>query len=226
MDKNKIKKAKNKILNFFDEVDDSGENRKIYEEKFDNMTDKEFVEFVKNGPMKMYTKPFDIEPNLTDAKKALDFVGLPDAEKITLPFLYKDEELGDVLSQHKVAIIPIHLKRLQQMIYKENSSASDITQRDKTNQAMKDSKAAQLSNKEVAALAAKGFDKCLVELLSFRADHPESKQEAYDNIITENKTNIPDTIHDPDDKIALQYLHVLFLGMGISSNLVEELEDL
>lgn len=225
MNKEKIEKAKNKILDFFEACDPSGKNKELYEEKFENMTDKEFVEMIDRGIIKYYTKPFDIEPSMEDVKSALEFVGMPDKEKISLPFLYTDEEVGDVISEHEVTIFDIHLKRLQQLIHKENTSVSDITQRDKVNQPIKDSKAAQLSNKEVAALAAKGFDDSIIELLSFRADHNKSKQEAYDNIMTENKTEIPATINDPDDKVALGYLDVLLYGMGLDSNLLSELGE-
>jgi hypothetical protein len=225
MDKKKIDKAKKKILDFFEASDPSGENKKIYEEKFENMTDKEFVNMVDKGLIKYYVKPFEIEPTLDDVRAALDFVGVPDKEKITLPFLYEDEEVGAVKSKHKVTILDIHLKRLQQLIYKENTSVSDIGQRDKTNQPIKDSKAAQLSGNEVAMLTAKGFDKVQTELLSFRADHDRSKEEAYENIATGNKTNIPESVNDPDDKVALNYLSVLLYGMGLDHNLIEDMDE-
>lgn len=226
MNKTGIKKAKKRILDFFSDVDKSGKNTELYKEKFKNMTDREFVNMIKQGLLKLYIKPFDIEPTLEDAKRACDHVGLPSEEEITLPFLYDDEELGAAISNEKVMILEIPFKRLQQMIYKENSSSSDMTTRDKTNQAIKDSKSAKISDQEVSVLDYKGFEKTLEEFLTFRADHTISKNEAYDNIVKSGKTNIPDSIKDPDSKVAVNYLHALFLAMGISTDLIEDLDQL
>ncbi|MFW6015195.1 MAG: hypothetical protein ACOCRK_02010, partial [bacterium] len=65
-----IKKAQKRILDFFSVVDKSGKNVELYKEKFKNMTNKEFIEMIKQGLLKLYIKPFDIEPSLDDAKRA------------------------------------------------------------------------------------------------------------------------------------------------------------
>ena len=214
---------KKRIFDIIDRLDKSGKNHKIYNDLFNNMSDKEFISFCKTGTVRLFTSAYDDEPKLEDALKTCEYMGVPVMEPCTIPFLHSDSEDGDLYADKECLVLPVTYRRLEQLISKENSSATSISHRNDNNQVVGDSKAAVLSDVEVAMLVARGADKLIQEMLTFRADHTGSKEEAYSNIRNTGETNLPDSINDPTNKTALQKLHWFYVGMGLSTDIIEDL---
>ena len=232
--KDRVEKAKKRVLTVMDKMDPSGENRKIYESMFSGMTDKDFIKFCKTGVIRVYSAAYDHEPKYKDLLDTAKFMGVPISERLTYPALYSKSQVidgtedgmsvisrGDELIVDKeVMVIPITFRRLQQIIAKENSVATEISTRDKTNQVIGDDKAAMMSDMEVAMLVSRGADKILTEMLTFRSDHDISKSEAYANLINTGETNIPDSISDIEGRNSLQMLYWYYIGMGLDTDLL------
>lgn len=230
--KDRVEKAKKRVLTIIDKMDPSGENRKIYESMFSGMTDKDFVKFCKTGVIRVYSAAYDHEPKYKDLLDTAKFMGIPISERLTYPALYNKSDLvgpnpgepgyvkDELIVDKDVMVIPITFRRLQQIIAKENSVATEISSRDKTNQVIGDDKAAMMSDMEVAMLVSRGADKILTEMLTFRSDHDISKSEAYANLINTGETNIPDSISDIEGRNSLQMLYWYYIGMGLDTDLL------
>lgn len=223
--RDRINKAKVIIFNSLDKLDKSGTNHKIYDAKFKAMSDKDFIRFCKEGIIRLYSNTWTVEPKFADAVALCSELGVPTMEDVTIPHLYKDDDIGELYADKKTLVLEFTFKRLEQMIGEENNIVTEIDSRDKMNQAIGESKAAMMSDQEVAMAASKGYDKMIVEMLTFRADSMESKEEAYNNLITTGRTTIPDTKDDPANKIALQAVHWLYMDMGIQTDLIEEIDE-
>lgn len=223
-----VAQAKKFIYGFYDVIDRTGTNTKMAKERYNDLSDKAFADIVGYGHFPVITKPYEIEPTIEDAVAAVEYVGEKSSSKITLPFMYIDEETGEALiSDKEVTVIAVPLNRLQQQITSENASAYSLDARDKTNQVIGDSKAASFAANEENALIAKGYDATIKELKTIRADHTESKDEAYAQASSSGIMNLPESINDPKNKQTLQYIHHLWLsGLGIAVDYVEDLDQM
>lgn len=226
MTKEKIKAAKEYVLKVLCKMDSTGENVALMEERFKNMTDAEFITLAKSKIWRYYMVGGKKEPKLQDLLDTAKMEKIPIVERCTLPFVYKDEDGDPIVSDKKAMILRLNLRRLQQFVTGENMSTSDLGSRDSSGQVVGKSKAAMLSDLEVAGLVAKGYDKTIIEMMTFRSDHTLSKEEAYSNIVRTGRTEIPESIHNPESKTSLSMLASMYLAMGISTDLVEDLDDL
>ncbi|MGL6132349.1 MAG: hypothetical protein ACRCZ9_12125 [Fusobacteriaceae bacterium] len=226
MTKQKIKEAQEYILVVWDMIDPSGSNRKILEDRFKSMSDAEFITLAKSKAWRIYCIAGKLEPKIDDLVKCADKIKMPISERCTLPFQWRDEDGDAIVSDKKMMILRLNVRRLQQFVSGENMSTSDLDSRDASGQVIGKSKAAMLSDLEVASLVAKGYDKTITEMMTFRADHTLAKEEAYGNIVKTGSTEIPSSVHDPASKSATNMLSSMYLSMGVSTDLIEDLTDL
>lgn len=220
----KINKGKKMVIHAMDVLDSTGWNSNYYKKKFNDMSDEEFVSFCKTGIVRMYVE-YDVnDASLENGIKLCEEYGVSPMEYVTLPFLYIDDETGEeLISDKKCLVIDIKVKRLHQIITKENSSSSTISERDaKTNQASGDSKSAMLSDTEVAMMVARGYKKTITEMMTVRADHTGSKEEFYTSIRQTGKASLPDSINRPENKTVVPMLHFYYLGAGLLTDLIED----
>lgn len=107
----KIKKAQNLILETMDKLDKTGMNSSYYKEKFSRMSDQEFIKWAaKPLPIRFHSKAFEIEPTLSDAEEALNFLGTPLLEKVALPYLYVNKN-GEPVWSKPAMVVYIHVKK-------------------------------------------------------------------------------------------------------------------
>ena len=220
----KIAKGQKMVLHAMDVLDPSGWNTNYYKKKFADMSDAEFVSFCKTGIVRMYVE-YDVnDPKIENGLELCKEYGCDPMEYVTLPFLYKDPDTGEeLISDKKCLVLDIKVKRLHQIVTKENSSSSSISERDaKTNQATGDSKSAMISDTEVAMMVARGYKKTITEMMTVRADHTGSKEEFYTNIRQTGKSNIPDSINKPENKTVIPMLHFHYIGAGLLTDLIED----
>lgn len=219
----KIEKCKEKLLKalLIAEGEDKKDapNYNHYQLYFDSMEDKEFIDFVKGGIMRVKVLPLEQTFKLVDVVKAMkEVLGRNFEEKVTLPFMMDDPDLGTLISDKKVMILRLPTIKLMQTALGENRHAETTTMRDKSNQVVNQSKGAGVSDMEVAQLLAAGYDNTIKEFYTFRADNDIAKNEAYSNIARTGRTNIPEA---PDEgKVALKYITACYVGMGIDPEFI------
>ena len=113
------KKAEELIYKIMDLMDKTGMNTSYYKEKFSKMSDVEFQKWAAQPlPIRFHTKPFVVEPSMSDVEAALDELGTPLLEKVALPYLYVNKE-GEPVWSKEAMVIYIHIKKMKQFITKK-----------------------------------------------------------------------------------------------------------
>ena len=124
------KKAEERIYEIMDIMDKTGANTAYYKEKFSKMSDTEFMKWAaKPLPIRFHTKPFEIEPSMSDIEDALNTLGTPLLEKVALPYLYVNKN-GEPVWSKEAMVVYIHIKKMKQFITKKNSTPLSIENRD------------------------------------------------------------------------------------------------
>ena len=192
-----------------------------YKDALGKMSESEFVKFINTGILRVKVVPAEYGLELKNIIKAMEeVVGLPLEERVTIPFLYGDPEIGDIISDKKQTILRVPVIKLMQTALGENRYVSSISTRDKSNQVVNDSKGGSLSDVETSMLLSSGYENVIKEFFTFRADNDIAKKEAYSNIALSGQTNIPEA--PTEGKVALKYITACYVGMGIDPEFIEE----
>ena len=217
----KREQAEELVYKVMDKLDPSKENSNHYREIFAGMDDKQFIEFLnKKFPFKFYYKPFTIEPKIQDTINALNVMGVPLVEKITLPYLYKNKD-GVPVTSLDCIVGYLHIKNMKQFIAKKNGVPTDIINRDmRTGLLMSHDKGGQESNREMESLLVNGCDSTAFELSRPRADAMNDKNVMYNTINTTGRVSMEDIPIEQDDPLSKNYIDVYFIGAGLKTNLI------
>ena len=197
----------------------SKETYDIYVEKFSNMSDKAITEYITKYGVRLYVDDKTINQKSID--RLVDNLKIIKEEKLNLNFIQPG-----LISKEKAIILPIQMRRLQQLATKESASNLEVNVRDKINQATSESKTAQLTDAEVTQLVAVGFDKVLVELLSPRSDNPITKEEMNIKLKDELTFSLGDLSKNVKGKSTVNYLDALFKSINIATDLVDSIDDI
>ena len=197
----------------------SKETYDIYVEKFSNMSDKAITEYITKYGVRLYVDDKTINQKSID--KLVDNLKIIKEEKLNLNFIQPG-----LISKEKAIILPIQMRRLQQLATKESASNLEVNVRDKINQATRESKTAQLTDAEVTQLVSVGFDKVLVELLSPRSDNPITKEEMNIKLKDELTFSLGDLSKNVKGKSTVNYLDALFKSINIATDLVASIDDI
>ena len=221
MNKKSRLKVEEKIYKVMDILDTTGQNTEYYKTKFASMSDKEFYEFFdQDFPLKFQTKVFEIDPKITQITKALDTIGVPVEEKVTMPFLYKNKD-GVPVKTQPVLVVYLPLKRLKQMVIKKTGFSVDISKRDyRTGLLIDTDKNGNSTDREFESLAVLGLDNTMKELATVRADAMSAKSEFYNQINTTGMVSLKDVDIKNSDSIARNLISAYLLGAHIQSNLI------
>lgn len=117
------------VLNIMDKTEGK-QNLEKYRAMFDTMNMKEFTDFFDNffNSKQQFVfefVPYDGETTIADAVTASKVIGFPMLQKIALTHLAEG-----YASAYDCMIIPIHVKRVQQMVNKKNSMSIESNERD------------------------------------------------------------------------------------------------
>ncbi len=166
------KKTEEYILSYINKIDPSGENKKIYTEKFKTMSDEDFeamifgieqgsVNLAVVSPNFSHVK-LDVQRNLDIAKE----LGHHFFQRVHMP---AKDGLPAYLTPIPYLIIDLPMRRQAQLLDKkisipeDNNSVDDLT-----GQPTGKSKGAKISYPEVQVMAALGLDHSLTEFLKYR----------------------------------------------------------
>lgn len=214
------KNIKNEIINYIENMlsDISPETVSIYKGKFMNMSDRQIIDFFKNNDLRLFTS--DEEMNQKKIDTLVKRTGYIAEEKIRYP------EKNNAVSNRAMIVLPIQIRRLQQISSTESNSSLDTTIRDKVNQATRESRTSKLTDTEVAIMASVGLDSTLSELLSPRSDNQMSKTKMNELIREKGTFKLEELPKTPKSRNSVLYLDALYKAMNIATDLVDDINDI
>lgn len=211
------------VYKVMDALDPTGTNSTHYKEKFSNMSDAQFTKFLKTTfPFRFYSKPFEIEPTMTNIKNAADILGIPLTEKVSLPYLYKDKN-GNPVKTKECAVLYTNTKKMKQFVTKKNGMSLDIDNRDmRTGLLNGVDKNGKMSDREFESLIINGNDETIKEFSRFRADAMEQKSQALNTINLTGTLSLSDLKSESDEVLSRNMLDAYFIGAQLKTNLISD----
>ena len=217
---------------FFNTLDPSGANSKLYHEKFDHMSDQQFDQyfrkFLNNDKQNFYLEIVEYERDLKieDIEKCAEIMTVPLFERIAMPYLTMDKN-NVVVSTTPVPVGFIHEKRMPQTLMKKSAASIKTDKRNPlSGQVVGDDKNARNSDSEVYSLATLGAMDALREFMGSRADDMKAKNEMYAEIAKNGYTSLEDLTDDPANKIGLNTFDTYFLMQGLRTNMIDRLDNI
>lgn len=191
------KVAEEWFLSFIEQLTPGSNNKKLYQEFFSSMNDKEFEQFVDD--LASGKKSFSVEmPNFANSelsvKRNLDL-----AKKIGLDLFQKlwiegKDDLPTYQTPVEYMVVDLPYRRASQLLTKKISVPKHNKIVDAlTGQPTGDSKGAKISYPEIQVLSAMGLDKSLLELLKYRGGDDRGRA-AMNTLLTRNGNVRLDTL--------------------------------
>jgi hypothetical protein len=228
IDKAKRKKMEDLIYSTFDALDPTKTNSNKYRDLFRKMSDVQFDSFFKkffaNPDQYLTLDVVDYERDLKieDVQKAAKQLGVELFEKVAMPFVNKDTN-KPVITKFEVPVGFIHLKRMQQVLSKKNTTSTEVGSRSAlTGQVVGRDKNARDSDSENFSLVTIDANKTLEEFMGPRSDDMVMKNQMYSTIAQKGYVSLEDLTSDVDNKATLNAVDVHLIGMGIKSDLVTD----
>lgn len=230
--KDKRKVVMEYLDKFFNTLDPSGANSKLYHEKFDKMSDQQFDQyfrkFLENDKANLYLEIVEYERDLKieDIEKCAEMIGVPLFERVAMPYLTGDPN-NVIVSKEPCPVGYIHEKRMPQTLMKKSAASIKTDKRNPlSGQVVGDDKNARNSDSEVYSLATLGANKALSEFLGPRADDMRAKNEMYAEIAKNGYVSMEDLTDDVYNKVALNTFDMYFLMQGLRTNMIERLDNI
>ena len=226
--KEKRKQFMETLCTTLDILDPTKTNSKRYHEMLDPMSDKDFdawaTDFLNDEKQQFYLEIIEYDKSrelkYDNIDKAAKYLGVPLYERVYVPYINRDPD-NIVITPYPVPVGYIHEKRMMQTLEKKNSGSTSIHKRNQlTGQVTGDDKNGRTTDVETFALSAYGADKCLKELLGFRADDMAAKTQAYASIEKDGYVMLDDLRSGQTDKVAINTLDAYYTAMGFKTNIV------
>ena len=214
------KNIKKEIISYIESIlaDISPETVTVYKTKFEEMTDKQIIDFFKHNDIRLFVNDKDMTQKKIDT--LVKRTGYIAEENIRYP------EKNNSVSNRKMMVLPIQIRRLQQVSSTESNSSIDTSVRDKVNQATRESRTSKLTDTEVAIMASVGLDRTLSELLSPRSDNQLSKNKMNELIREKGTFKLSELPKTPKSRNSVLYLDALYKAMNIATDLVDDINDI
>lgn len=218
----KRQEAEALIYKVMDTLDPSGTNTDYYKKAIAEMSDSQFKSWLGGKfPFKFHVKPFEIEPDVYTCVKALNIMGVPLCERISLPYLYRNSDGLPVWTPYVAFTGYTHLRKPKQFITKKNHLSTNIEQRDmKSGLLINDDKGARESDREFESLAVMGLDKTTREFSRVKADAMRAKNQAYNTINVLGDVHESDITIEVDDSIAKNTASAYLIASHLMTNMV------
>ena len=211
---------KDKVIKYLEEVlgDVSPDTVEVYKLKFSNMSDTKIKDFFKKSDVRFYMDDYKFNEKQLDT--LVRRTGVVAEEKIVYP------EKNNAISMKKMMVIPVQIRRMQQISATESHSTLDASTRDKVNQATRESRTSKLTDTEVSILASLGMDNTLSEMLSPRSDNQVGKNTMNRLLREKGKFSLKELPNSPKDKNSINYVDILYKCMGVATDLVDNFDDI
>jgi hypothetical protein len=228
IDKATRKKMEEKVYGTFDRLDPTKVNSNKYKALFSKMSDAQFDKFFKDlfadDDQYLVLDVVDYERNLLieHVEDAAKYLGVPLFEKVAMPWVNKDRN-NPVITKFAVPVGFIHLKRVQQILSKKNTTSTDVSSRSAlTGQVVGKDKNARDSDTENFALVTINAHDTLREFMGPRADDMVMKNEMYSQIAQKGFVSLESLTNNVENKVTLNALDVHLIGMGLKSDIITD----
>lgn len=178
IDKSKRKKMEVLVYSVFNALDPTKTNSTKYTEFFGNMTDSQFdtffKEFFKDDSQYLVLDVVDYERDfkIENVEAAAKILNVPLFEKVAMPFVNGDPE-NPVVTKFEVPVGYVHVKRVQQILSKKNTTSTEIASRSAmTGQVVGKDKNARDSDQENFALVTLNATDTLREFMGYHVIAP------------------------------------------------------
>jgi hypothetical protein len=222
----KRKQFMNTLLTTYKKLDPTGENAKIYEEKFSKMSDKQFDTYIKkffeDDKRNFYFElvEYEREIKLENIEAAANYLKVPLYERVVVPYLNGDDE-NCIVSPTPVPVGYIHIKRLPQRVLSKNHMGTSIAHRSsKTGTVTGHDRNGRETDVENYSMNAYGAYNTIAEFLGPRADDQHKKDQMYAQIELNGTCYASELQSNPDDKVAINTLDTYYAAAGFCTNLV------
>lgn len=212
------------IYDTFTALDPSGVNTDKYRSIISTMDDKQFEKFFKsflandNEYFMLDIVEYEHDLKMEYVENAAKVIGVPLMETVFLRHVVRGKI---VATQEKALVGYMNTKRTQQTVQKKNGlSISNEKRSSLTNQVTGKDKNARDSDIEASLLVALGANNILQEMHGPRSDDPVMKRKMYQDIVTKGYTLLEDMESIPTNKVTLNTVNTMLLGMGLKSDLV------
>lgn len=229
----KRKKFMDHLLKVMNMLDPTGQNAKIYQEKFEKMSDGQFDKYIraffKDPNKNFYLEIVEYERDLTieNIEKCANYMKVPLLERVALPYLTNDPD-NVITTPYPVPVGYIHEKRMQQTLMKKSAGSTEINKRSTlTNLVTGEDRNAINSDMETYSLAAIKAMNALQEFMGPRADNKKAKLEMYNDIAKNGYVSLLDLdLKDPYNKTALNTFSTYYIMQGIQTNLIGDINKI
>lgn len=223
----KRKKMEKMIYDTFNALDPTKANTERYQQMFAKMSDSQFDSFFKelfsneNNYLILDIVDYERSLNMDKVNAAAKVLNIPLYEKLNMPYLDMDTE-NPIQSMYEVPVGYLHIKRMQQMLNKKNSSSTETTSRNMlTGQVTAHDKNARSSDMENFNLVVLDGSKPLMqELMGPRGDDMVMMNEMLQQISLNGYASLDKMTNKPENKTALNTIDVFFMGVGLKTDLV------
>lgn len=211
------------VYKVMDALDPTGTNSSHYKEKFSEMSDTQFIKFLSTTfPFRFHSRPFEIEPNMGQIKKAAKVLGIPLTEKVALPYLYESPD-GKPVYTKECLVVYTNIKKMKQFITKKNSMSINIDNRDmRTGLLNGVDKNGKMSDREFESLIINNSEYTIKEFSRLRADAMEQKSQAMNIINITGTLSLDDLKSENDEVLSRNMLDAYFMGAQLKTNLISD----
>lgn len=218
------------ILSLYDTLDPSGKNTERMRALLKSFkTDREFYQFFekfyedKDQNFSVSYEPYNNPVTVEFVEKAAKKRGVPIYERIYMPYLDDSDPDNPPGSVHPVMVLVYPLKRLKQMIFKKNHSATTATKRNpETGQVTGADKTARETDTETFSLIVQNQYNSAREFYGPRADDMAAKYEMMRLIQQNGEVSLSELPNDPMDKVTMNTLNYYMLGACLTTNFIED----
>ena len=166
------KKTENFIIKYIDKIAPGGKNKKLYQDLFASMSDKEFKMFMtklKNKEITLSVIAPNTEPKMLEVERNFKIgeeLGYNFFQKLTVT---SNKNLPDYKTPNTYLVLNLPVRRAAQLLTKKISIPTDDKSIDlTTGQVTGKSKGSKITMPEIQILAGMGFESSLTELLKVR----------------------------------------------------------
>lgn len=222
----KRKEMESLIYDVFSALDPSGTNTAKYKAMFSKMSDNQFDNFFKElfkheeRYLILDIVDYEHSVSIENIENAAKVLGVPLMEKVAMPFSNGDKDKPSV-TKYEVPVGYLHIKRMQQILSKKNSTSTDISSRSAlTGQVVNADKNARESDQETFGLVALDANDILRELMGPRADDMTMKTQMYSEIAKKGFVSLDELTNNVENKTTLNTVDMYMCGMGIKTDLI------